>query len=436
MRKFICLVLVTVLLSVPVYASNSVEQFMDIPEDAEYRDAVEYAVASGIVNGISPTEFAPDDVVTVEQFSTMLGRALIGEFDAYLDWALRYMCWSPDGDDTLSVEQAGYAFDACIRDIGLELMGYSPTVEVTDLSEVSDWALPSVERALWYGIIVSENGYINPDFEVTRADAVCMLVRLIKAMENAAAVPHSGVVYSDLIRGDYELIVEHSVENVDAVDNNIRYLLQNGLTELVLRVDEVGSGIHYTGSNYGDVYWDILQHYPEFGLKYVWSWVDGDKLHLQFKGYPEDYEALCGYQDSALQAAIKVRDELYNSGELQSYMTQREKAKVYFDWLVNHCEYDWESCMGGSRLPFAWMAYGPIIRGYATCQGYTAAMNLFMRLEGVECSTERTPAHIWSVVTLDGVTYHIDATWSDMCETDSEPYFCMPDGSLVEGYGM
>ena len=48
--------------------------FTDVPADAWYRNAVVWAYNRGVVNGTSPTTFAPDENITREQMVTMLFR--------------------------------------------------------------------------------------------------------------------------------------------------------------------------------------------------------------------------------------------------------------------------------------------------------------------------------------------------------------------------
>ena len=48
--------------------------FADVPADAYYADAVAWAQANDIVNGVSETAFAPDDPVTREQMAAVLYR--------------------------------------------------------------------------------------------------------------------------------------------------------------------------------------------------------------------------------------------------------------------------------------------------------------------------------------------------------------------------
>lgn len=48
-----------------------------------------------------------------------------------------------------------------------------------------------------------------------------------------------------------------------------------------------------------------------------------------------------------------------------------------------------------------------------------------LKLEGIDCSTASTADHIWTVATLDGVTYHIDTTWGDQSGHTNYTYFAM-----------
>ncbi len=52
----------------------TVAGFVDVPVDAYYAEAVEWAALNGIVHGVSETEFAPDATLTIEQLCAMLFR--------------------------------------------------------------------------------------------------------------------------------------------------------------------------------------------------------------------------------------------------------------------------------------------------------------------------------------------------------------------------
>ncbi len=124
--------------------------------------------------------------------------------------------------------------------------------------------------------------------------------------------------------------------------------------------------------------------------------------------------------DTAETAAKKVHDALWSAGVLNSNMTQKEKAGVYLGWLAGVCGYDYNGVNSKKHS-----AYGALVDGLAVCDGYTGAYNLLLETEGIECSCAETPDHMWTVATLDGVLYHIDATNCDQGTYASYEYFCM-----------
>ena len=58
----------------PVYDDYGL--FDDVSEDADYYDAVSWAVAMDVTSGVSDTEFAPDEICSRGQIVTFLNRAL------------------------------------------------------------------------------------------------------------------------------------------------------------------------------------------------------------------------------------------------------------------------------------------------------------------------------------------------------------------------
>ena len=55
-------------------ASSAALPFADVAADAWYADAVRWAYAAGVINGVSTTAFDPESPVTREQMVTMIVR--------------------------------------------------------------------------------------------------------------------------------------------------------------------------------------------------------------------------------------------------------------------------------------------------------------------------------------------------------------------------
>ncbi len=105
-------------------AVSGAADFEDVADDTWYTDAVAWAAANGIVNGISETEYAPNSNITREQLATMLyryaaykayGTSAAGDLEDYSDaenvsdYAAEALTWAVDaelvngmGDNTLA----------------------------------------------------------------------------------------------------------------------------------------------------------------------------------------------------------------------------------------------------------------------------------------------------------------------------------------------
>lgn len=70
-KKIFAAVVITVLLMTTVFGSSG---FVDVPEDAYYAEAVNWAVANGITFGTDATHFSPDEPCTRAQMITFLWR--------------------------------------------------------------------------------------------------------------------------------------------------------------------------------------------------------------------------------------------------------------------------------------------------------------------------------------------------------------------------
>ena len=74
-NRLISFVLVAVMLVSIIPLTVSAGQFVDVPADSYYAEAVQWAYEKGVTTGVSPKYFAPDSTVTRGQVVTFLWRA-------------------------------------------------------------------------------------------------------------------------------------------------------------------------------------------------------------------------------------------------------------------------------------------------------------------------------------------------------------------------
>ena len=121
-------------------ASDTEHTYQDVAEDASFLTAVQWGVSNGIITGYSDTEFAPGDDITREQLVTVLYRY---------------------------AESKGYDVSA-----SADLSGYP------DAGQVQDYAQPAMAWAVAENIIQGmEDGTLKPAGNASRAQIATILMR-------------------------------------------------------------------------------------------------------------------------------------------------------------------------------------------------------------------------------------------------------------------
>lgn len=117
-------------------------------------------------------------------------------------------------------------------------------------------------------------------------------------------------------------------------------------------------------------------------------------------------------QDEINEINNKV-DKILNEN-VNNNMPPKEKIRVIHDYIINHTEYDKLKYENKNDDTYkSNTAYGVLIEGYGTCNGYADAMEIFLDKMNVINYKISNEEHIWNLVYLDGKWYHLDLTWDD-----------------------
>ncbi len=127
---------------------NYLMQFTDVEAESYYQEAVRWASAEGIVNGVTDTEFAPHKNITREQIATIMHR--YAQYKSY-DVSV--------GENT-------------------NILSYD------DASDVSEYAISAIQYAVGSGLITGKtDSTLNPKDNATRAEIATILKRFITSNE-------------------------------------------------------------------------------------------------------------------------------------------------------------------------------------------------------------------------------------------------------------
>lgn len=108
--------------------------------------------------------------------------------------------------------------------------------------------------------------------------------------------------------------------------------------------------------------------------------------------------------------------EDFISANINDTMNIKDKIKVFHDYIINNTVYD------ENNKNKSYTAYNLITTGKSICGGYSDIMSIFLNNIGVQNYKITSENHIWNLVNLDGVWYHLDATWDDPVASDGKQY--------------
>ena len=274
---------------------------------------------------------------------------------------------------------------------------------------------------------------------------------LRKTMKKQLAVIAAAVLMLSSCGGSpryhYEVRKDLSVyfKNADTVIEKVRSALVRRDSRIV---------IEYTssGDNMQDID-DIVREIMDYAVSETDCPYEGDYIAYQNGGYRLEYS--CTENSGSYSYELVITPDLYTDSDQEQKVTEkigevtasldldsstsdREKARRVYDYICENVKYD-TIHKGESAHHMRSTAYGALIYGHATCQGYAVAVYRLLRESGVPCRvitgtayndiTGEYEHHAWNIAEIDGAWYNIDATWGSIL--DSDDYFLVSDSALT-----
>jgi hypothetical protein len=210
MKKLVAFLLSTLLLASMLGMTASAKElpFTDLPDDPVVLEAVQYVYDNGLMNGTGATTCDPGAMYTRAMFGTMLGR-LEGidtakypgsEFKdvAVGNWATPYVNWAAKNNivngvgngmfapgDLITEEQ--YCTIVCryMDSKGIDFPGEPVWMpEIVDADDISTWALPSVINMVYYNLVdLTDDFFFLPKLEMNRATIAYYFMNLHRMLQ-------------------------------------------------------------------------------------------------------------------------------------------------------------------------------------------------------------------------------------------------------------
>ena len=180
--------------------------FKDVKENDWFYEAVSYAVENGLMSGMSEDIFAPNTPLTREMLAVVLynveGQPESTEADTFTDvkgdmWYTDAILWANENGIVAGYDNGAYGVgDLITREQFATILyryaqfkGYDTTQggmavrEFSDYENISDYARPAMAWAVNAGIMGGmDDGTLMPQGKATRAEAATMLMNFCENM--------------------------------------------------------------------------------------------------------------------------------------------------------------------------------------------------------------------------------------------------------------
>ncbi len=130
------------------------------------------------------------------------------------------------------------------------------------------------------------------------------------------------------------------------------------------------------------------------------------------------------YADNDIEADYK----LHEISALFSEMYPTQQMKAVHDYLIENIEYSFEYAYD---LTDTRNLYGALVKGKATCRGYSYAYAEILKELGIDCRVMigRTSygSHAWNYIFYKRKGYFVDVTWDDTENGISYEWFMLKE---------
>jgi transglutaminase/protease-like cytokinesis protein 3 len=196
------------------------------------------------------------------------------------------------------------------------------------------------------------------------------------------------------------------------------------------KIEQIKCSLNYTDTQIKDTFNAFILDNPNF------FWITNEYFVNSLANIST--ESYITMQSSISKSDLEVERQNLKQA-ISSYIdsipkpaNEFDKALYIHDKLVQNCSYD-ENNYDNFREPYS--AYGALVKKRALCEGFSRAMQILLREAGIECrlivGEGKGEGHMWNLVKIDEMWYHVDSTWDVSKSVIRHNYFNLND-KLIE----
>jgi hypothetical protein len=393
-------------------AGTSKHPFDDV---AAWADSyVGYAFSTGLTNGISQNKFGGNELITLQQYSTFLLRALRYSekdndfvYSNALDKAYELRIISSKDDSSFnrgSVAQLSY-----------NVLLLPPKGETANLANKLLWddvfTTGQLDNTKDGALMIAADmpDIISHEAVVYNLENAKKLIMLeIKNTQIQIVIRMPGFSEQERMSVFEDVVSEYTYHQIYLPEWNT-----NAYTTRDVLVLEIGIHDSYMMENY---YKDPQRYQKHYHFSDSRIYIDNDEYFI--------------YMSTWVNKINEILAECITGG-----MGEKDKVKAIHDYLILHTTYE-KTYYNGRETNAAHMAKYIFTEGKGVCEAYAEAFKILMNAVGIECIMVPGEAggvgHVWNQVKVDGKWYNTDVTWDDPDDGDKihYDYFCIPDSKI------
>lgn len=204
------------------------------------------------------------------------------------------------------------------------------------------------------------------------------------------------------------------IKNREDLINFIYFALNSGTTYIERYIDEsytdYEADIKELTANDGEKFKDLISILNN----YVHPYNSSSSIKLTYGGdYTLGITISRAYTDEEIKEINNIVDKVI-SEKITNNTPATEKIRIIHDYIIDNAQYDKLKYENKDDDTYkSNTAYGVLVEGYGTCNGYTDAMAIFLNKMNIINYKISNDEHIWNFVYLNGKWYHLDLTWDD-----------------------
>lgn len=208
--------------------------------------------------------------------------------------------------------------------------------------------------------------------------------------------------------------IDTGINNKEELINFIYFTLNSGTTYLERYIDinytEYNNDINNLTLNNGEGFKEIIGILNNF----VHPYNSSNNIKLTYGGdYTLGITVNKAYNDEEINKINKIVNSVIEE-KITNNTPPKEKIKIIHDYIIDNTEYDKLKYENKEDTTYkSNTAYGVLVEGFGTCNGYADAIAIFLDKLNIINYKISNDEHIWNLVYLDGIWYHLDLTWDD-----------------------